>query len=238
MMKPRRIDHLLSRYGYCTRKEVPRWLREGRVTTIDGTAVRQAKDKINPLDLRIDAQPIEHPEGYLVLLHKPAGYVCSHTQQEGRRVFDLLPEQWIHRDPAPMSVGRLDKDTTGLLLLTDLGELVHRFTTPRSKTPKVYQVKVDRPLTDHLIEKFATGDLLLEEETKPCQPSTLSIHPNPQEATLTLYEGRYHQVKRMFSHFGYQVTQLHRSQFGDYHLENLPVGEYRVLPTLFTETSQ
>lgn len=225
-MKPRRIDYLLSRYGYCTRKAVPQWLRKDRVTTIAGEVIRQAKAKAHPQELLIDGEPIDYPEGYVVLLHKPAGYVCSHCIQDGLRVFDLLPPQWLDRDPQPLSVGRLDKDTTGLLLISDSGAFVHRMTSPKTKVAKVYEVKVDRPLTTDLIHAFAQGDLLLSDETKPCQPATLVIESEHQ-ARLTLWEGRYHQVKRMFSHFDYQVTQLHRSQFGDYELGDLEAGEYR-----------
>ena len=227
-MKPRRVDFLLSRYGYCSRREVPQWLRSGRVTTRAAEKIRLAKAKYSPQDILIDGNPIDFPEGYLIMLHKPAGYVCSHTPQEGPRVFDLLPAHWLYRDPPALSVGRLDKDTTGLLLITDLGELVHRFTTPKAKVAKVYQVQVDRPLTPDLIPAFAAGDLLLKGDSKPCQPATLVI-TSEYQAELTLWEGRYHQVKRMFQHFDFQVTQLHRSRFGEYTLEDLPVGDYRHL---------
>lgn len=104
-MKPRRIDYLLSRYGYCSRKDVPKWLRKERVTTIAGDIIRQAKAKADPLDLRVDGEPIAYPGGYVVMLHKPAGYVCSHCIQDGLRVFDFLPSQWLDRDPQPLSVG-------------------------------------------------------------------------------------------------------------------------------------
>lgn len=125
--------------------------------------------------------------------------------------------------PTPQC-GRLDKDTTGLVLLTDSGTFVHRMTSPKAKVAKVYQVQVDRPLTDDLIDFFATGELLLSGEEKPCQPATLVIESD-YNAHITLWEGRYHQVKRMFAHFGYHVTQLHRSQFGEYVLGDLQAGE-------------
>lgn len=228
-MKPRRLDYLLSRYGYCTRKEVPKWLRKGRVTTIAGEVLHQAKDKADPLELLVDGAPIDYPGGYVVMLHKPAGYVCSHCLQDGLRVFDFLPSQWLDRDPQPLSVGRLDKDTTGLLLLTDSGAFVHRMTSPKAKVEKVYHVQVDRPLTVDLIDVFVQGNLLLSGEEKPCQPATLTIE-SEYEARLSLWEGRYHQVKRMFAHFDYQVTQLHRSKFGAYELGDLPPGEYVTFP--------
>ncbi len=228
-MKPRRLDQILSRYGYCTRKEAPRWLRKGRVTTRSGEVLQQVKQKADPLDLLIDEEPIDHPDGYLLMLHKPRGYVCSHTDQEGSRVFDLLPQQWLHRDPPPLAVGRLDRDTTGLLLISDRGELVHQLSSPKSHLAKVYEVTLDRALDPKLRDEFAAGTLVLEGETKPCKVAELEILGSHQ-ARITLWEGRYHQVKRMFGHFGYGVVTLHRSQFGDYHLGDVALGDYQVLP--------
>jgi 16S rRNA pseudouridine516 synthase len=236
MMEPRRIDYLLSRYGYCSRKEVPQWVRRGRVTTSTGAVISSVKEKWNPLDLRIDGEPIPYPGGYGLMLHKPAGYVCSHSLQDGQRVFDLLPPQWLRRDPPPLTVGRLDKDTTGLLLITDSGAWVHALTAPRAKVPKVYEVQVDQPLHSDLIPAFAAGDLYLSGETKPCQSAELVI-TSEHHATLTLWEGRYHQVKRMFAHFGYTVTHLHRSRFGDYELGDLALGEYRMFPLVHGDKS-
>jgi 16S rRNA pseudouridine516 synthase len=163
------------------------------------------------------------------LLHKPTGLVCSHDEREGPSVYSLLPERWRRRNPPVTSVGRLDKDTSGLLLLTDQSPLVHRLTSPKHKVPKVYRATVDRDLTPELVPRFASGTLTLAGEATPCAPAALQI-VGPREAELTLIEGRYHQVRRMFSTCGFNVLTLHRARFGDLDLGALPPGQWRELP--------
>ena len=228
-MKLKRVDQILSQCGYCSRREAGHWVKRKRVWTVSGEPVLSPSQKIDPTQILVDREPLDHPEGVLIMLNKPTGYVCSHSDQEGLTVFDLLPEQWMLRNPKPMSVGRLDRDTTGLLLITDLGSLVHTWTSPRHQIPKVYEVTVDHPLETSLIPAFAEGNLLLSGDTKPCLPATLQI-TGEQTAALTITEGRFHQVKRMFSHFGYQVESLHRSQFGTLALGDLNPGQFRDLP--------
>jgi 16S rRNA pseudouridine516 synthase len=126
-----RVDQSLSRFGYASRRQGAQWVRGGRVTLAGGEAVSDVGERIDPALLRVDGQAIEHPAGLLVMLHKPVGYVCTHGSGEGPTVYDLLPERWMNRIPPPSSVGRLDKDTSGLLLITDDGELIHRWTSPR-----------------------------------------------------------------------------------------------------------
>jgi 16S rRNA pseudouridine516 synthase len=140
----------------------------------------------------------------------------------------LLPERWSRRNPPLTTIGRLDRDTTGVLLLTDLGELVHRWTSPRHKIPKLYEVTVDAPLKEDLIQIFKSGELQLSGEDKPCLPAALEI-VDAHHATLELNEGRHHQVKRMFAHHGYQVLRLHRSRFGDFDVSGLNPGQWKVL---------
>ena len=130
-----RIDQMLSRHGYCSRGESRGWLKAGRVRIGDLIA-KDPSEKVLLADLRIDGEPVDHPEGILVMLHKPAGLVCSRDEREGANVFSLLPERWSRRNPPITSVGRLDKETTGLLLITDRGELVQRWTSPRHKVTK------------------------------------------------------------------------------------------------------
>ena len=163
------------------------------------------------------------------MLHKPTGCVCSHDPAEGPRVYDLLPPRWLHRNPPLTSVGRLDKDTSGLLLLTDLGEWVHRWTSPRHHVEKCYEATLDRPAAPEWIPLFASGGLLLAGDKDPCLPATLEILDGCH-ARLTLTEGRFHQVRRMFEAVGAMVTQLHRSRFGNYTLGDLAPGEHRLLP--------
>lgn len=226
--KPQRLDAILSRYGYCSRREARSWLRSGRVRIL-GETQTDGSLKAAASTVQIDNEPVEAPAGLLAVLHKPAGVVCSHETREGPSVYDLLPSRWNQRNPPVASVGRLDKDTTGLLLITDSGELIQRWTSPRHKVPKLYQVTLNRPVDPALIPLFAAGQLRLDGEETPCLPATLQIHP-PHHATLELTEGRYHQVKRMFETCGYQVTALHRSQFGTFTLGTLQPGQWQRLP--------
>lgn len=203
------------------------WVRGGRIT-VRGQVVKAADEKFLPEEVLVDGEPLESPEGILVLFHKPVGCVCSHDDREGQRVFDLLPARWLKRNPPVTTVGRLDKDATGALIITDQGELVHRWTSPKHHVPKLYEVTVDRDLDPKLIALFASGELRLEEEPKPCLPAKLEI-VSAREARLELMEGKYHQVKLMFASQGCTVTRLHRSRFGEFELGDLPVGQWRKL---------
>jgi len=227
-VQPRRLDQILANYGYCSRSEAKLWIRGGRVT-VNGHVVTSAEKKAAPDSVLIDGQAIECPAGILALLHKPAGYVCSHDSAEGPAIYDLLPPQWLRRNPAVTTIGRLDKDTTGVLLITDLGDFVHRWTSPKHKVTKTYEATVNADLSPSLVELFTAGTLRLEGEDKPCAPARLEII-SPREARLELTEGRYHQVKRMFASQGCEVVRLHRSRFGEIELGDLPPGQWRLLP--------
>ena len=224
----RRLDQLLANLGYCSRREARAWVANGRAT-IRGTPATDVGQKAAAYDVLVDGQPLDHPEGLLLLVHKPIGLVCSHDAREGPAIYSLLPERWRRRNPQVTSVGRLDKDTSGLLLLTDQSPLVHRLTSPRHKVPKIYRATVDRDLSADLVPQFAGGTLLLAGETVPCAPAELRIL-GPREAELTITEGRYHQVRRMFSAFGSTVLTLHRTRFGQLELGDLPAGQWRELP--------
>lgn len=191
--------------------------------------MRSPSDKARPSDLLVDGQPIECPDGILAVLFKPAGYICTHKEGEGLTIYDLVPSRWLRRNPPVTSVGRLDKDTTGVLLLTDQGEFVHRWTSPRYEVAKVYEVTVDGQLVPELVEIFASGALQLEGEAKACLPAKLEIVSN-HKARLELTEGRYHQVKRMFASQGLTVTRLHRSRFGEFDVNGLAEGQWRLVP--------
>jgi len=222
-----RLDALLSRYGYCSRSEARAWVKAGRVRI--GTVVAEsAAEKGAAGNVLIDGERVEFPEGILALLHKPEGCVCSHDSAEGPTIYDLLPPRWLRRNPPVTSIGRLDKDATGALLITDMGDLVHRWTSPKHKIPKLYEVTVSSDLTADIAGKFSSGSLLLEGEDKPCLPARLEVS-GPREARLEIIEGRYHQVKRMFASQGCPVVRLHRSQFGDFTLEGLAPGEWRIV---------
>jgi len=204
------------------------WIAGGRVT-VAGKVADYFGDKVDPATVRVDGEPLDRLEGILLLVHKPTGLVCSHESREGPSVYDLLPPRWRQRNPQITSIGRLDKDTSGLLLLTDQSELVHRLTSPKHKVPKIYRATVDKDLPPELIPLFASGTLLLKDEKAPCAPRTLKIL-GPRDAELTLTEGRYHQVRRMLASQGCEVVTLHRSHFGHLDLGDLPAGQWREMP--------
>ena len=224
----RRLDQILASLGYCSRREARDWIASGAVT-VRGEVADDFGAKADPADVRVDGEPLDHPDGLLLLLLKPTGLVCSHDGREGPSVYSLLPERWRRRNPPVTSVGRLDKDTSGLLLLTDQSALVHRLTSPKHKVPKVYLATVDRDLAPDLVSLLASGTLLLDGETAPCAPAGLKI-VSPRAAEVTLTEGRYHQVRRMFAAGGATVLTLHRARFGDLALGDLTAGTWRELP--------
>ena len=216
----------LANLGYGSRKQVALMFREGRVTDAQGE-VLYADDPLDHDNLRIDGEPPDPAPGLLVMLHKPAGYTCS-TKDRGRLVYDLLPPRFRLRSPLLSTVGRLDRDTSGLLLLTDDGVLLHRIVSPKSKLSKVYEATLANDLRGDEAEIFASGELMLESEQTPLLPAGLEAI-DPRHARLTLHEGRYHQVRRMFAAVGNHVEALHRSRIGGLGLAGLPSGEWRIL---------
>ena len=233
---PLRADQLLARYGYCSRREARNWLRRGRLTDRKESVVEDPGLRIDPHEALVDGEPVPWPDGLLAMLHKPVGTICSHNRAEGPSVYDLLPESWFRRQPPPAAVGRLDLDTSGLLLVTDRGDWIHRWTSPRSGWEKCYEIGLDRQPDPVWVDLFAAGTLLLRGERKPCAPARLELDPAagpeaPGRVRLTLTEGRYHQVKRMFAACGARVTSLHRSRFGPYELpDDLAPGGWIPLP--------
>lgn len=226
-VKPRRLDQLLSSLGYASRREVDQMLDDGLVL-VDGQEPGSSGDKVNPLLVTVDGEPLEAIDGLLAIFHKPLGCACTHAHNEGQTIYDLLPERWPRRNPPVTSIGRLDRDTSGLLLMTDQGQLVQRFTSPKSSIEKVYRVTVDSDLDPELPDIFSSGTLILRGEDTPCLPAKLDIVDH-REGLLTLTEGRYHQVRRMFASQGWDVLTLHRERFGDYTLDGLQPGEWRLL---------
>jgi 16S rRNA pseudouridine516 synthase len=222
-----RIDQLLASLGYGTRRDIDLWLKEGFVT-VEGEAKPRSDMRIDPALIRFDGAELDHPEGLLILMNKPCGYVCSHDSREGPSVYDLLPERWRLRSPSVETIGRLDKDTSGLLLLTDRHELIHRLTSPKHHVAKVYEAEVEGELTPRMAEIFASGTFRLGGEDKPCLPARLDI-VSSRVGRLTLNEGRYHQVRRMFGALGAPVLKLSRVEFGRLTLGELEESEYRLL---------
>jgi 16S rRNA pseudouridine516 synthase len=224
----RRVDQLLASLGYGTRREARDWIRAGRVT-VRGVPAADPGARVEPGDVRIDGEPLDHPGELLILLNKPAGRVCSHDPAEGPSVFGLLPARWQRRNPPVTSVGRLDKETTGLLLLTDCSAIVHRLTSPRRKVPKAYRATLDREPPPGTEEIFASGRCVLPGEDKPCAPAVLR-RVGERDAEIVITEGRYHQVRRMFASQGCEVLELHRTRFGDLEVGDLALGQWIELP--------
>lgn len=216
----------LANLGYGSRKQVALMFREGRVTDTHAE-VLYADDPLDHDNIRVDGEPLDPAPGLLLMLHKPAGYTCS-TKDRGRLVYDLLPPRFRLRSPLLSTVGRLDRDTSGLLLLTDDGILLHRIVSPKSKLPKVYEAILASDLRGDETAIFASGELMLESEQTPLLPAGLEAIA-PRHVRLTLHEGRYHQVRRMFAAVGNHVEALHRSRIGGLGLAGLPAGEWRTL---------
>ncbi len=232
-----RADAILSRFGYCTRREAPAWLRAGRLS-FRGESVSSPSRRLNPAEVSVDGCPIPFPNGLYVALHKPVGCTCSHVQEnDAPSVFSLLPPQWLRRSPSVQTVGRLDKETSGLLLLSDDGAFVHALTSPRQHVEKVYRFRCAVPVPEEAVQLFSGGNFVLHGETSPCLPARLRIDATDACAgQLSLWEGRYHQVRRMLAAVGAPVLELTRVSIGPLSLAalSLPVGEWVAIdPTLF-----
>jgi 16S rRNA pseudouridine516 synthase len=216
----------IANLGYGSRREVLALFGEGRVTDAAGE-VLYADDQVDPATVRIDDEPLDPPPGLVLMLHKPTGVTCS-MRDPGRIVHDLLPPRFRLRNPALSMVGRLDRDTSGLLLLTDDGALLHRIISPRQQVAKVYEATLAADLRGDEAERFASGRLMLESEKTPLAPAQLQVLA-PRRARLVLTEGRYHQARRMFAAVGNHVEALHRSAIGGLTLGTLAAGEWRAL---------
>ena len=234
MTKPAtaRVDQLLSSMGYGSRQDMARMAKAGGIS-LDGGDLLDVSQRIAitpdlPRRMQIDGAALDPVAGLVILLHKPLGMTCSHKEQ-GPLVYDILPDRWRRRDPAISTIGRLDKQTSGLLLLTDDGALLHRVISPKRHVKKTYRAKLDRPLSGQEAALFAAGELLLEGEEKPLAPAELEVISDT-EALLHVTEGRYHQVRRMFAATGNHVVSLHREALGGLALpETLAPGQWKLL---------
>ena len=221
-----RLDKLIAAQGGAnsySRKEVKALIARGRVP-VDGTPAQSAEQKVDPnaAVIAIDGVPLALKKNLYLLLNKPQGYVSSTDGGDGPTVLELVPQELFRRGLFP--AGRLDKDTTGLMLLTDDGQLAHRILSPKRHVKKRYLVTLDVPPTEEMAKRFAEGVPLSD---GVCKPAELSI-VGDFTALVTLTEGRYHQIKRMFGCFGATVVGLHRLTIGNLSLpDDLPEGSVR-----------
>jgi len=222
-----KLVKLLANLGYGSRKETQRLIRSGAVT--DDTGHVLGENDLPPHDqILFRGEELDPPYPLVIMLDKPDGYTCS-SEDPGSTIYDLLPPRFALRNPGLNPIGRLDKDTTGLLLLTDDGKLLHKIIHPKSGCLKVYHVVLDRPLEGHEGELFASGTLVLNNENRPLLPAKMEVL-NEKEALITLHEGRYHQVRRMFAAAGNHVLELKRISIGSLKMpDDLDEGDWRAL---------
>lgn len=221
-----RLDKYIAQSTDFSRKEVRRFLKSGEVT-MNGEAVHNPSIHVdeNEDDIYLSGYPIEAPGEKYLMLNKPLGCVCANTDRIHPTVLSLID---LPRANELIICGRLDVDTTGLVLITTDGKWAHKVTSPKHKTGKLYQVTTTDPIPDTAIEQFRTGMMLINDNirTKPAELRITALN----EAEVILTEGRYHQVKRMFGAIGNRVDELHRASIGNIQLdEDLELGEYRFL---------
>ena len=220
-----RLDKLLSQALGLSRSQVKSLLHRGAVH-VDGAMTKDAALIVRSAQqVSHDGEPVEWPRERYVMLHKPAGYVCSTDEPSHPLVTDLIDAPWAR---TLHSAGRLDADTTGLVLLTSDGQWSHALTSPKRGCVKTYLVQVKHPLAAELVQRFADG-LVLRDDAKPTLPAELEILEE-RSARVRISEGRYHQVKRMFAACGNRVEALHREAIGALALDAaLASGQWREL---------
>ena len=228
-MKTMRLDKFLSECGLCTRSESKVLLKKGAVT-VNGEKILKGETKIDPEndEITFKGEKVGYSKFEYYMLHKPAGVVSATEDNREKTVLDLVrPED---RKNGLFPVGRLDKDTEGLLLLTDDGELAHRLLSPKKHVDKTYYAKIDGQVTEEHVKQFREGlDIGDEKKTLPAVLTILLSGP-VSEIEVTIHEGRFHQIKRMFEAVGCKVTYLKRLSMGSLVLdETLPPEEYRPL---------
>lgn len=224
-----RLDKIISSQGMFSRKETGKIIRQGRVA-INGQVVKSPSDKFDPTacQLTIDGVPFTYKKYIYIMLNKPAGVISATQDRKTKTVLDLVPQNLKRNGLFP--VGRLDKDTTGLMIITDDGDFGHMVTSPKYGIKKHYHAVVDQPITDNTIRLFETGIQLADGFL--CAPAELKIinNGNNPMAEVVIQEGKYHQIKRMFAAVGLKVLQLKRVKIGGLWLDqNLSEGECREL---------
>lgn len=224
-----RIDKILSNMGYGTRKEVKELIRGGLVE-VDGIVVKDSGQQVMTCsqEVKVEGRKLLYRDTIYIMMNKPQGVISATEDNRERTVIDLLPEQFRAFDPFP--VGRLDKDTEGLLLLTNDGQLSHRLLSPRKHVPKTYMAKVAGMVNNDDVEAFSKGVTLGDGYRTMASQLLILGSGNISTVEITIYEGKFHQVKRMFQSVGKEVIFLKRISMGELKLdEALEPGEFREL---------
>ncbi len=235
-----RLDKLLCSQSTCTRSEAGRTIRSGRVT-VGGAVCRDPAKKIDPAAavVTVDGKPLNYAAHVYLMLNKPAGVLCVSRDPKAQTVIDLLPEEYRRRGLFP--AGRLDKDTHGLTLITDDGELAHAMLSPRRHVYKRYLARLDKPLSDEAAAAFRAGPILADGTR--CRPAGVTVLEEGDQplVAVAICEGKFHQIKRMFLAVGCTVIWLKRTAMGGLELDGtLPEGACRPLSekeklSIFTE---
>lgn len=222
-----RLDKILAAQGLSSRKDVKTFIRRGAVT-VNGTVVKSADMKIDIENdiITFEGKALSLKKHIYIMMNKPMGVISASRDEKASTVVDLVPKKLMRKDLFP--AGRLDKDTEGFVLITDDGDFAHRILSPKNHIPKTYIAKLDKPITEEVGVEFSKGVKLTEEDI--CSPAQLVILDNSDEPTVQvkIYEGMYHQIKRMFLRYGYTVIYLKRIKMGGLPLdEGLKLGESR-----------
>lgn len=226
-----RIDKILVSQGIGSRREVQKRIKSGEVT-VNGEIIRKPEFKANAENDKIAVlgKVLNYSEHIYIMMNKPAGVVSASQDNHDKTVIDILPDEYKRKGLFP--AGRLDKDTEGLLIITDDGDFAHRMLSPKKHVDKQYIAQLDEEITEKIIQKFEQG-IVFADGTK-CLPAKLEIYNNDKKTGLvTICEGKFHQVKKMFISCGLNVVHLQRISIGDLYLDgNLPIGGCKLLTNL------
>lgn len=218
-----RIDKIISSQGKFSRSEIKKLANQGRIK-IDDKIVKKTNEKIDitKSQIFIDDIKLEFKKNLYLILNKPKGYISATEDKSQKTVLDLIPNKYFRRGLFP--AGRLDKDTTGMMIITDDGEFAHNILSPKKHIKKTYKVTIDLEIDDNMIKQFEKGIVLKD---YICCPATIKVQ-NKHIALITITEGKYHQIKRMFGCFGAKVLELHRIKMGNLSLpDDLLEGKCR-----------
>ncbi|WP_405354941.1 pseudouridine synthase [Ruminococcus sp.] len=228
-----RLDKILVSQNVGSRKEVQKLIKDGAVC-VNGECIRQPQHKVNAVadDITVSGQPLLYSKYVYIMMNKPAGVLSASNDKRAETVIDLLPKDF--QRPGLFPAGRLDKDTEGLLIITNDGEFAHNMLSPKKHVEKKYIAELDGEITDDMIEKFEQG-IVFADGTR-CLPGKLEIdskNPAKTTAVVTICEGKFHQVKKMFAVCGKNVVHLKRISIGNLYLDgNLPIGSCKTLSEL------